>query len=135
MRKQVTLQNINDISLELRQYFIVGNLVLLNGPMGVGKTTLLKHILYEYPVASPSFLHALTYGSDFLHIDAYTLTKERFISLSVPDSLLDKCVIIEWADLVKDILTNFLNTKVMIQLEYEQDLRFMSIDIEKGLND
>lgn len=127
MSRQVTLENIKDISLKLRVFFQIGNIILLNGPMGAGKTTLLKEILHEYPVGSPSFLHALTYGNSFIHIDAYTLSKENFINLDLENSLIDKCVIIEWGNLVADVVSNFLNPVIIIDILHEHDDRFISV--------
>lgn len=124
--KQVILTNIQKIAQELRPFFTIGTVILLNGPMGIGKTTLLKEILSEYPVHSPSFLHSLEYG-DFLHIDAYTLSKERFIELDLVEALSHQCVIVEWGELVIDIINNLECPKITLTISYKDNDRFLSI--------
>lgn len=126
---QVTLDNIPELGTFLRQYFLIGSIVSINGPMGVGKTTLLHHILPEFNVASPSFLHALQYGDHFLHIDAYTMTKNQFIELAIEELLFDKCIIIEWGNLVEDILSRFVASRFIINMNYIDQYRILEYSI------
>lgn len=124
---QVTLNNLNIISNNLRNLFKIGHIILINGPIGVGKTTLLKNILNEYDVVSPSFLHALYYGDIFFHIDAYTLNEEQFLALSIEDYIDSKCIIIEWGELYQHLITQFNAKIIQINLKYEKNKRYISI--------
>ncbi|WP_342261966.1 tRNA (adenosine(37)-N6)-threonylcarbamoyltransferase complex ATPase subunit type 1 TsaE [Alphaproteobacteria bacterium endosymbiont of Tiliacea citrago] len=131
LKNFLTLQNISNLAKEIRVFFKIGSIILINGPMGVGKTTLLREVLKEYKVSSPSFLHALTYG-EFLHIDAYTLTKEQFLLLNIEEELESKCIIIEWGNLVENIVKNFLATKIKLNIDYHNEKREIVLMIDEG---
>ena len=113
---------------EIRKKLNNGIIVSISGPLGVGKTTLIKHILPEYSVTSPSFLHMLLYGNDFAHIDAYTFkSKEQFLALCIEELLLTRCVIIEWGELLDDVLINFDAKIIKINLDYgENETRILT---------
>ena len=99
--KQVNLSDVEKIAKTIRMKLKKNLILSISGPLGVGKTTLIKQILPEFDVKSPSFLHALYYGSDFAHLDAYTFaSQEAFLSLDIPEILYDRCLIIEWGELV-----------------------------------
>jgi len=107
-------------------------IVLISGPLGVGKTTLIKHILPEFQVASPSFLHMLIYGKDdgpkFAHIDAYTLkSKEAFLALGIEELLQTHCIIIEWGELVEEIVQMFDAKVIKIEMRYENEARYIKV--------
>lgn len=113
MYKQVNFENIHEIAKEIRAYLKPGVIILLNGPMGVGKTTLIKHILPEYDVSSPSFLHLQYYGEDFAHIDAYMINSiNHFLNLEISDILDSRCLIIEWGNLVLEGV-NLFDAKII----------------------
>lgn len=128
MHKQLDFKNLAIYSQEIRKQLTTGLILSISGPLGVGKTTLIKNILPEHKVTSPSFLHMLLYGEDFAHIDAYTFkSKEAFIALSVEELLITRCIIIEWGELVEDILNNFDAEILKIKLHYgEEKKRFLS---------
>jgi tRNA A37 threonylcarbamoyladenosine biosynthesis protein TsaE len=69
--------------------------------------------LPEFNVRSPSFLHMLYYGEDFAHLDAYTLISTRqLLSLDLSATLQTRCLIIEWGELIKDIISQY-NAKIL----------------------
>lgn len=114
--------NINEIGKRIRAVLNPGVILNLSGPMGVGKTTLIKHILPEYEVNSPSFLHALLYGEKFAHIDAYTIkSEEALFGLDLPKMLEDRCLIIEWGSLFKEYLNQLDAQIIEIELVYSDN--------------
>jgi tRNA threonylcarbamoyladenosine biosynthesis protein TsaE len=130
--QELTLENLPQIGQQIRGRLQKGDIVILSGKLGAGKTTLIKHILPEYEINSPSFLHALFYGDDFAHIDAYTFkSREAFLNLDLPDILSSRCVIIEWGDLFKDILEQFdaRIIKIAIEHSFEANLRTITIEL------
>jgi len=106
--QKLTLKNISSIGLNIRKIAKPGVVILITGNLGSGKTTLIKNILSEHSVQSPSFLHALEYGEDFLHIDAYTFDNPKKIyELNLEEYLKTRCIIIEWGNLIKDLVNIF----------------------------
>ena len=141
MNKQVTvamnLENIADIGSKIRKHLIKRMLVIISGPMGVGKTELIKNILPEYSVTSPSFLHANLYGNvesskecaNFAHIDAYTIkSKEALFSLDIDELLKDRCVIVEWGELFEKEFEIFDATILKIELIQNGKERFIFLN-------
>ncbi|QBE50179.1 tRNA (adenosine(37)-N6)-threonylcarbamoyltransferase complex ATPase subunit type 1 TsaE [Leucobacter triazinivorans] len=72
----------HDLGVELGRRLCAGDLVLLTGPLGAGKTTLTRGIGeglgVRGPVQSPTFVLARTHpslvgGAPLVHVDAYRL--------------------------------------------------------------
>jgi tRNA threonylcarbamoyladenosine biosynthesis protein TsaE len=87
-----------------------GNIVCLAGPLGSGKTTLVKGIAAGAGAAKPNLVNSPSYviineyqgRFNIFHIDAYRInTIAEFESLGFEDILgPDSVVLIEWADKV-----------------------------------
>lgn len=83
-----------------------GDLVLLSGGLGAGKTTLTQGIgtglKVRGPVASPTFIiarvhHSLAGGPDLVHVDAYRLgSLDELDALDLDSSLEDSVTVVEW---------------------------------------
>jgi len=97
-----------------------GDIVLLNGDLGAGKTTLVKGIAkaedIKENVTSPTFTLLKTYdGKDYtiVHVDAYRLEDAYFDELE--DYVNDENVIfIEWSDCLKnkELMENNLSINI-----------------------
>ena len=89
-----------------------GDIILLYGDLGSGKTTFVKGVLeafqYQYDVTSPTFSLINEYEAikKVIHIDCYREKNlRRWISLGVMDYLSDSSiVIVEWPEILMDIL-------------------------------
>jgi tRNA threonylcarbamoyladenosine biosynthesis protein TsaE len=90
---------------KLAQALPEGSLVLLTGPMGAGKTTLVKFLAealgFGGEVTSPTYTLIHEYPTPqgpIVHIDAYRLAdQEELFSLGLEDYLPEaRCVLIEW---------------------------------------
>lgn len=105
------------IAAELR----AGDLVLLNGELGAGKTTLTRGIGAALgvrgAVTSPTFVLARTHprevGASLVHVDAYRLTS----AMELDDLDIDyagSIVIVEWgADLMAGISDDWLSVDIV----------------------
>ena len=89
-----------------------GDIIGFNGDLGSGKTTFIKGILkglnYKEIVTSPTFTLINEYDAKYkvLHIDFYRETNiERWNNMGFHDIINDDAIIIiEWADLLLDLL-------------------------------
>lgn len=85
-----------------------GILVALVGPLGAGKTTLVRGMLaalgYAGPVTSPTFdlIHVYPGDPPVAHVDLYRLPSAEGIGLE--DFLYDHVCLVEWADRDESIL-------------------------------
>lgn len=91
-----------------------GVCLCLNGKLGIGKTTLVKFILKHrmdktINVNSPTFSLVNVYETNNLrvwHYDLYRLNhKSEIYNLDIELALRD-CTIIEWPEIIEDILPN-----------------------------
>ena len=91
-----------------------GVCLCLNGKLGIGKTTLVKFILKHHMgkkinVNSPTFSLVNVYETNNLrvwHYDLYRLNhKSEIYNLDIGLALRD-CTIIEWPEIIEDILPN-----------------------------
>ncbi|MDP9801422.1 tRNA threonylcarbamoyladenosine biosynthesis protein TsaE [Arcanobacterium wilhelmae] len=80
-----------------------GDLVMLNGPLGAGKTTMTQGIArglgIEGAIASPTFVIAQIHHGriDLVHVDAYRLNSiEEIDALDLDTSLEDSLTVVEW---------------------------------------
>lgn len=91
-----------------------GDLVLLHGGLGAGKTTLTKGIgdglSVTGAVASPTFVIARTHrpaasGPGLVHVDAYRLSgMDELDALDLDASLEDSVTVVEWGEGIAEVL-------------------------------
>lgn len=103
-------------------------LIILSGPLGVGKTTLTQHIAKALgshaSVTSPTYTLIHEYPSPqglVIHIDAYRLANaDALFELGLEDYLdRAKLVIVEWGE---KLLEQFPNA-LLVKLEFDGDHR------------
>lgn len=87
-----------------------GDIVLLDGEMGAGKTVFAKGVaiglgIYD-PVTSPTYAYMNDYGGKLYHYDCYRLSSGAAAeALGLTDYFYGGGVcLIEWADNIKDVL-------------------------------
>ena len=105
-----------------------GDLVLLHGGLGAGKTTLTQGIGagldVEGPVISPTFVisrvhHAHGAGPDLVHVDAYRLGEAAELAdIDLDASLADSVTLVEWgAGLAEWLADDRLEVEIVRGLE------------------
>lgn len=120
-----------DLGEKLGESLRGGEIVLLNGGLGAGKTLLTKGVLYalDYDVdevTSPSFTLVNLYRTekiDVYHIDFWRLDDVENVAAAVGlDEILEDetaIVIAEWSERLKEI--NFPNKIIRIAIEGDGD--------------
>jgi tRNA threonylcarbamoyladenosine biosynthesis protein TsaE len=106
-----------------------GDLVLLTGPLGAGKTVLVKGIAAALEVhgrvSSPTFVLARVHepgprGIGLVHIDAYRLggDVDQLEDLGIDTASDDSVVVVEWGEFVAD---RFGPDYLLVRLERRPD--------------
>jgi tRNA threonylcarbamoyladenosine biosynthesis protein TsaE len=98
----------HDLGARLGSVLVAGDLAVLSGPLGAGKTTLAQGIaaglFVEGPVTSPTFVIARVHrsrrgGPDLVHVDAYRLSSLAEVDDLDLDATLEDCVtVVEWGE-------------------------------------
>ncbi|WP_019202403.1 tRNA (adenosine(37)-N6)-threonylcarbamoyltransferase complex ATPase subunit type 1 TsaE [Tsukamurella sp. 1534] len=102
---------------ELAQQLSAGDLVILDGPLGAGKTALTRGIAaglgVRGRVSSPTFIIAREHragtpgGPGLVHVDAYRLGGlDELDALDLDTDLEDCVVVVEWGEGVAERLTD-----------------------------
>lgn len=128
-----------DLGIDLGRRLHRGDIVALHGPLGAGKTTLVKGIarslLIEEPVTSPSFTLIAEYEGlqDGLpivlyHVDLYRISHHREIEdLGIEEILNGSGIcVIEWAEKAAEFLPESAIQVEIVLLEGED----RSVEIE-----
>lgn len=111
-----------------------GDVVLLAGGLGVGKTLLTKGIAtglgVEEPVVSPSFVLVRQYRSGFMplvHVDVYRLASlHEFDDLDALELAQDGVLVIEWGEAVESALPDdHLRIEFVVDSDESRLLRFV----------
>ncbi|QOR45098.1 tRNA (adenosine(37)-N6)-threonylcarbamoyltransferase complex ATPase subunit type 1 TsaE [Trueperella pecoris] len=98
-----TVEAIHRVGRALGELAQPGDLIMLNGPLGAGKTTMTQGIAAGLGVAdhvsSPTFVIAQIHPGriDLVHVDAYRLTSmEELDALDLDASLEESVTVVEW---------------------------------------
>jgi len=114
-----TADQMRSLGQRLASLLLAGDLVLLSGPLGAGKTTLAQGIGaglgVRGPVTSPTFVIARVHpsqrgGPDLVHADAYRLGSRAEVDDLDLDADTDSAVtVVEWGEgLVEDLAASML---------------------------
>jgi tRNA threonylcarbamoyladenosine biosynthesis protein TsaE len=113
-------EQMHELGIKLADLLQAGDLVLLSGPLGAGKTTLTRGIGEGLgasgTVQSPTFVLARTHrtakGPSLVHVDAYRLGS----AMELDDLDIDfarSIVVVEWArDYVDGVADSWLNVEI-----------------------
>ncbi len=125
-----------------------GDVVLLEGPLGAGKTTLARGLIIAFcgalEVPSPTFTLVETYegaAGTLWHFDLYRLEKREDVwELGLEEALDNGVALIEWPDRIDGLIpTGALRLKLFIQeggrrLEIEAPPRWLHRLSEAGIS-
>ena len=113
-------EQMHELGIKIAGLLQAGDLVLLSGPLGAGKTTLTRGIGEGLDasgtVQSPTFVLARTHrtakGPSLVHVDAYRLAS----AMELDDLDIDfarSIVVVEWArDYVDGVADSWLNVEI-----------------------
>lgn len=113
-----------------------GDVVLLNGDLGAGKTTFTKFVFkalgVKDVVTSPTFAILRTYKGKFVlhHFDTYRITTEEAIEAGFDEILQDRngVIFIEWGDNIAPLLPK---NNIKINIKYiDENTRVFDIKYE-----
>lgn len=114
------------LGARLSERWKAGDLVLLEGPLGAGKTTLVRGVLealgHRGGVRSPTFNLLQVYATHppVLHADLYRLTSAD--GLGLEDYCDDHLCLIEWPDRLGDI-----EGAIRVRIEFEGEGRTVEV--------
>lgn len=110
-------ENIQHVAEYVLKNLTKSKIILLNGDLGAGKTTLVKEIAkligIKDNITSPTFNFMKEYEG-LIHIDAYNLTQDLD---EFEDYYLDNIIAIEWSDNISHMYTNYLDIRIKLDGE------------------
>ncbi len=124
-----TIEQTQDIAKHIASSVTAGDILLLFGTLGAGKTALVKSIAealgVKEEVTSPTFSLMNTYAvappyntiKKIVHIDTYrSNSPEEFLDIGIEEYLHDPeaLICIEWPELLEDILAPLSTKKIYI---------------------
>jgi tRNA threonylcarbamoyladenosine biosynthesis protein TsaE len=121
-----TAARMRELGWRLAGLLRAGDLLVLTGPLGAGKTTLVQGIGdglgVRGPVTSPTFVIARVHPSELgsgpalVHADAYRLGSRAEVDDLDLDADLDSSVtVVEWGEgLVEDLAASYLEIKIAV---------------------
>ena len=116
-----TPEEMHELGLDIGRELRAGDVLVLTGPLGAGKTTLTRGIgeglQVRGPVTSPTFVLARTHpsligGAPLVHVDAYRLNSA--VELDDLDiDLANSVVVVEWgAGMLDGIVDSWLDVVI-----------------------
>lgn len=130
--KGQTLADTEALAVALGQYLQGGDLVVLTGGLGAGKTHFVKALAKDLgsidPVASPTYTIAHFYRTQreqILHIDAYRLeTIEAFRDLVLDEYFPEVITLMEWGQLAATDFEDYLTLNIQVDTAGESARTF-----------
>lgn len=109
-----------------------GDVILLNGEMGAGKTHFVKGLAkglgITEEVTSPTYAYLNVYDDFLFHYDCYRLSSyEDALRLGLNDYFGEDCVcVIEWSENIKELIPDYAKTvEIEITGENTRTIRFL----------
>lgn len=115
-----------EIAFEYAKTLKRGDVIILNGDLGAGKTAFTKGLAKYFNldgVTSPTYAYLNVYGNLLYHYDCYRLScGEDAVMLGLTDYFNgDNICIIEWAENIEDVLPE--NLKVVNITKIDENTR------------
>ena len=123
-----TAESMNALGVRISTQLRIGDLVLLSGPLGAGKTALTQGIgkgLGITGITSPTFVISRIHAGKIplVHVDAYRLQGDNsalFDDLDLDSLLVSSIVIIEWGEgLIQRIGSEYLEIDISILEDFQ----------------
>ncbi len=125
-------QEMHQLGVQLSAHLIAGDLLLVNGPLGAGKTLLAQGVgagLGITGVTSPTFVISRVHkaATPFIHVDLYRLIDTENPSLYLEDldlDIADSITLIEWGGAESARLSK---DRLEIVIDRSEDVRKVEI--------
>ncbi|MBK7981761.1 MAG: tRNA (adenosine(37)-N6)-threonylcarbamoyltransferase complex ATPase subunit type 1 TsaE [Ignavibacteriae bacterium] len=136
-RKINSLSELDKFSSEISQIIKKGDIIVLEGNLGSGKTTFVKSICLNYGienVVSPTFAIVNEYYSKFtiFHFDFYRIKKiEELYDIGIEEYLnnSEAVIFIEWAELFPQILPKeYIKITIQFNDKEERNIEVIKIN-------
>jgi tRNA threonylcarbamoyladenosine biosynthesis protein TsaE len=129
----VGAEQMRELGRRLAAQLVAGDLVVLSGPLGAGKTTFIQGVAQglqvQGAVTSPTFViarvhRALAHGPDLVHVDAYRLSSLSEVDdLDLDASMEDSVTVVEWGDaFVAGLARNVDEARPVRRVEIARDV-------------
>ena len=123
-----TAEAMRDLGAQWATHFVPGDLIILAGPVGAGKTTLAQGIARGLgvtdPVTSPTFVIAREHAGarfPFIHVDAYRLgSVGELDDLDLVSDVDDAVTVVEWGS---GIAEGLARQHLIITIDRTDDVR------------
>jgi tRNA threonylcarbamoyl adenosine modification protein YjeE len=132
-----SLEATNQFAARLAQHLRPGDILMLNGGLGAGKTHIVKAVAQalnsQDEVSSPTYTIANVYRTDkgeLLHMDAYRLeSREEFWDLGLEEQFETAITMLEWGEKYAADFEEYLSINITIDQEKEtkRDLQLVAV--------
>lgn len=123
------------LGAELGRSWKAGDLVLLEGPLGAGKTTLVRGLLeslgVQEPVRSPTFNLVQTFDTDppVMHADLYRVSSHE--GIGIEDYLDTHLCLIEWPERAPGLVGS--GQAWLVRISFCDEGRLVEVDAPEPL--
>ena len=130
LKTKVNLKQLEIIAKKLASKSLIGDIYLLSGELGAGKTTFIRFFIYSIfvhnlikkpnSIKSPSFPIMINYpvkNFEVFHYDLYRLMDENELKeLNINENLKENITLVEWPQLIinSSHFNNFLASVIFI---------------------
>lgn len=132
------LDHLDMVAAKLKHLLNDSKVITLTGPLGAGKTTLVKELLKQCgivePITSPTFTYLNQYknqsGQTFYHFDLYRIKSlQEFLAAGFDEYLYlpDSWVLVEWPEHIVSLLKERV---CHITIDYDQDMDKRILELE-----
>jgi tRNA threonylcarbamoyladenosine biosynthesis protein TsaE len=131
-----TAEDMRALGLRLAKELSAGDLVVLTGDLGAGKTTFVQGVAAGLgapgPVLSPTFVIARVYRGGrvpLVHVDAYRLrSRVEVDDLDLDADVAESITIVEWGDgLVDDLAADRIVIAIRRSTDEADETRFVDV--------
>lgn len=131
------LEELNSVAKDLSEKLKTTSVLTFTGPLGAGKTTLIRELLYNWGVSteeitSPTFTYLNIYrnseGKTFYHFDLYRIAKlDEFLMAGFDEYLYlpNSMCLIEWPSVINPLLKYSV---CHINIDYHNDKRKLTME-------
>jgi len=147
-KTKIDLEQLENITIRLAKISVLGNIYLLNGELGAGKTTFSRFLINSIfdnniinrpdSIKSPSFPIMINYSLknfEIFHYDLYRLNNQNELQeLNIIENLKENITLVEWPHMIINELKKenyfFINLEILdlneriIEIKYIQNKEY-----------